>query len=184
MKREELLQFTQSAISGLKRNADIVRWSLIYYSSSELLFNCNMRSHLIVQHQMPIRRFSQSWCYSMQFLDYVSSTIFVLWLQVLCSIIVSALATYGKPGRVTWCFFLCLWATISPFVVTLICVFHFRIDAEAVELWNKLDEKEASRVQSIDDPDKVAEKTATVEVFTLWHVFELSNYFVLLVSAV
>jgi len=57
-------------------------------------------------------------------------------------------------------------------------------DAEAVELWNKLDEKEASRVQSIDDPDKVAEKTATVEVFTLWHVFELSNYFVLLVSAV
>jgi len=34
-------------------------------------------------------------------------------------------------------------------------------------LWNKLDEKEASRVQSIDDPDKVAEKTATVEVFTL-----------------
>ncbi|RLN23068.1 hypothetical protein C2845_PM07G01220 [Panicum miliaceum] len=39
-----------------------------------------------------------------------------------------------------------------------------RIDAEAVELWNKLDEKEASRAQSIDDPDKVAEKTATVEV--------------------
>jgi len=42
-----------------------------------------------------------------------------------------------------------------------------RIDAEAIELWDKLDEKEASRVQSIDDPDKVAEKTATVEVFTL-----------------
>ncbi|KAG2586913.1 MAR-binding filament-like protein 1 [Panicum virgatum] len=40
-----------------------------------------------------------------------------------------------------------------------------RIDAEAIELWDKLDEKEASRVQSIDDPDKVAEKTATVEYF-------------------
>jgi hypothetical protein len=34
-------------------------------------------------------------------------------------------------------------------------------------LWNKLDEKEASRVQSVDDPDKVAEKTGNVEVFTL-----------------
>ncbi|TKW13523.1 hypothetical protein SEVIR_5G107100v4 [Setaria viridis] len=40
-----------------------------------------------------------------------------------------------------------------------------RIDAEAVELWKKLDEKEASGVHSIDDPDKVAEKTATVESF-------------------
>ncbi|XP_062193318.1 uncharacterized protein LOC133896722 isoform X2 [Phragmites australis] len=41
-----------------------------------------------------------------------------------------------------------------------------RIDAEAVELWKKLDEKEASRVQSIDDPDKVTEKTdvAIIEV--------------------
>ncbi|KAL6627409.1 hypothetical protein ACP70R_031135 [Stipagrostis hirtigluma subsp. patula] len=42
-----------------------------------------------------------------------------------------------------------------------------RIDAEAVELWKKLDEKAASQVQSIDDPDKVTEKTsvATVESF-------------------
>nr|CAB3472043.1 unnamed protein product [Digitaria exilis] len=39
-----------------------------------------------------------------------------------------------------------------------------RIDAEAVELWKKLDEKEASRAHSIDDPEKVAENTATVEV--------------------
>jgi hypothetical protein len=46
-------------------------------------------------------------------------------------------------------------------------VFHFRIDAEALELWKKLDEKEASRVHSIEEPDKVAEKIATVEVFTL-----------------
>ncbi|XP_066305727.1 uncharacterized protein [Miscanthus floridulus] len=40
-----------------------------------------------------------------------------------------------------------------------------RIDAEALELWKKLDEKEASRVQSIDDPDKVTEKTSTFESF-------------------
>ncbi|CAO2204577.1 unnamed protein product [Urochloa humidicola] len=40
-----------------------------------------------------------------------------------------------------------------------------RIDAEAVELWKKLDEKEASQVHSVDDPDKVTEKTATVESF-------------------
>ncbi|CAL4977953.1 unnamed protein product [Urochloa decumbens] len=41
-----------------------------------------------------------------------------------------------------------------------------RIDAEAAELWKKLDEKEASRVHSVDDPDKVTEKTtATVESF-------------------
>ncbi|CAO2199072.1 unnamed protein product [Urochloa humidicola] len=40
-----------------------------------------------------------------------------------------------------------------------------RIDAEAVELWKKLDEKEASRVHSVDDPDNVTEKTATVESF-------------------
>jgi hypothetical protein len=46
-------------------------------------------------------------------------------------------------------------------------VFHFRIDAEALELWKKLDEKEASRVHSIEEPDKVAENIATVEVFTL-----------------
>ncbi|KAL6847940.1 hypothetical protein ACP4OV_022068 [Aristida adscensionis] len=41
------------------------------------------------------------------------------------------------------------------------------IDAEAVELWKKLHEKEASRVYSVDDPDKVTEKTAvaTVESF-------------------
>jgi hypothetical protein len=53
------------------------------------------------------------------------------------------------------------------FLVTLICVFHFRIDAEAVELWKKLDEKEESRVQSIGDPDKGTEKTSTVEVCAL-----------------
>lgn len=46
-------------------------------------------------------------------------------------------------------------------------MFHFRIDAEALELWKKLDEKEGSRVQSIGDPDKVTEKTSTVEVWTL-----------------
>lgn len=40
-----------------------------------------------------------------------------------------------------------------------------RIDAEAVELWKKLDEKEASRVESIDNPDKRTEKTSTVESF-------------------
>ncbi|CAO2193733.1 unnamed protein product [Urochloa humidicola] len=40
-----------------------------------------------------------------------------------------------------------------------------RIDAEAVELWKKLDEKEASRVHSVDNPDNVTEKTATVESF-------------------
>ncbi|CAO2174669.1 unnamed protein product [Urochloa humidicola] len=40
-----------------------------------------------------------------------------------------------------------------------------RIDAEAVELWKKLDEKEASQVHSVDDPDNVIEKTATVESF-------------------
>ncbi|CAL4958309.1 unnamed protein product [Urochloa decumbens] len=40
-----------------------------------------------------------------------------------------------------------------------------RIDAEAAELWKKLDEKEASRVHSVNDPDKVTEQTATVESF-------------------
>ncbi|XP_062184905.1 uncharacterized protein LOC133888584 [Phragmites australis] len=39
-----------------------------------------------------------------------------------------------------------------------------RIDTEAVELWKKLDEKEASRVQSVDDSDKVTEKTAVAIV--------------------
>lgn len=52
-------------------------------------------------------------------------------------------------------------------LVTLICVFHFRIDSEALDLWKKLHEKEASRAQSIGDPDKVTEKTSTIEVFTL-----------------
>ncbi|KAK3163931.1 hypothetical protein QOZ80_1AG0010350 [Eleusine coracana subsp. coracana] len=42
-----------------------------------------------------------------------------------------------------------------------------RIDAEAVELWKKLSEKEASRVQSIADPDKVTGENdiAIVESF-------------------
>ncbi|PWZ29924.1 hypothetical protein Zm00014a_001876 [Zea mays] len=39
-----------------------------------------------------------------------------------------------------------------------------RIDSEALDLWKKLHEKEASRAQSIGDPDKVTEKTSTIEV--------------------
>ncbi|KAM0860707.1 hypothetical protein ACQ4PT_046376 [Festuca glaucescens] len=44
-----------------------------------------------------------------------------------------------------------------------------RIDAEAIELWKKLDEKEASRVQSTQGPEKVSENTAVaiVEVLPL-----------------
>ena len=44
---------------------------------------------------------------------------------------------------------------------------HFRIDAEAIELWKKLDEKKASRVQSTQDPEKVTEKTA-VAIIEVW----------------
>ncbi|ONM29946.1 hypothetical protein ZEAMMB73_Zm00001d039787 [Zea mays] len=40
-----------------------------------------------------------------------------------------------------------------------------RIDSEALDLWKKLHEKEASRAQSIGDPDKVTEKTSTIESF-------------------
>ncbi|KAM0860709.1 hypothetical protein ACQ4PT_046376 [Festuca glaucescens] len=39
-----------------------------------------------------------------------------------------------------------------------------RIDAEAIELWKKLDEKEASRVQSTQGPEKVSENTAVAIV--------------------
>ncbi|KAM0860708.1 hypothetical protein ACQ4PT_046376 [Festuca glaucescens] len=40
----------------------------------------------------------------------------------------------------------------------------FGIDAEAIELWKKLDEKEASRVQSTQGPEKVSENTAVAIV--------------------
>uniref|UniRef100_A0A453EC27 Uncharacterized protein n=1 Tax=Aegilops tauschii subsp. strangulata TaxID=200361 RepID=A0A453EC27_AEGTS len=39
-----------------------------------------------------------------------------------------------------------------------------RIDAEALELWKKLDEKEALRVQSTEDPEKASEDTAVAVV--------------------
>jgi hypothetical protein len=59
--------------------------------------------------------------------------------------------------------------TSSPFIVTLTRALYFRIDAETVELWKKLNDKEASRVQSIDDTDKVTGENAiaTVEVLPL-----------------
>lgn len=157
VKREELLQFAQGAITGLKVNADLGRWgqNSLAAQSEGLQMQTLFAYKFFAAVVLIIFPFLPIIFHFISILDaLLPQLVLISWVASLLVLLLYILKKKKKKNIVNRFFF--------SFLIYLI----YRIDAEAIDLKKKLDEIAASQKHLDEGLGNAAKETtlATIEV--------------------